>query len=141
MHRDVKKQFSPELFFRSHLRTRVAAQRHARGTRAGRRRRPRTPSGHAKRPGDLRMNRHAAVCPAVYLTIQAFGTLNCTTTRAYFRMNTPPQRHGAGAGASGDAQVPWVTLEEVGVESVLGFGPGREGERERVLRVWLQRTP
>ena len=32
-------------------------------------------------------------------------------------MNTPPQRHGAGAGASGDAQVPWVTLEEVGVES------------------------
>ena len=35
-------------------------------------------------------------------------------------MNTPPQRHGAGAGASGDAQVPWVTLEEVGVESVAG---------------------
>ena len=75
MHRDVKKQFSPELFFRSHLRTRVAAQRHARGTRAGRRRWLRTPSGHAKRPGDLRVNRHAAVCPAVYLTIQAFGTL------------------------------------------------------------------
>ena len=68
IHRDVKKQFSPELFFRSHLRTRVAAQRHSRGTRAGRRRRPHTPSGQAKGPGDLRMNRHAAVCPAVHLT-------------------------------------------------------------------------
>ena len=68
IHHDVKKQFSPELFFWSHLRTRVAASRHPRGTRAVRRERYRAPSGHAKRPGDLRMNRHAAVCPAVYLT-------------------------------------------------------------------------